>query len=324
MTTNTSSKIAPAAETPEQDHRVVPTAKENWQRLMSVGSISVDGQQDAEKIIVERMSGFLQLAKMLSVVAIPVVALIVVCSLQLSAAIQGYNAADVATGAFQEFLHLDRLITGLQLERGTSAAWVSSRGTNVDVKIKLTSYWAQNDEALRSLTRWSPGGLRVADRTFQSARELSYYITGLRSVVIGIHTGFTEAITDYTAIISTLIASSMSVIVMSNMSTIWSPIVSNSALLLASDVIGIQRALLQSLGKSVGEKCLLQRDRTRISIAPFYPWTEVSLRAVENTSFQRAFLLSLGMSKGQKCLLTARQDTRFVCLWACQLDRSVY
>jgi len=53
------------------------------------------------------MSGFLQLAKMLSVVAIPVIALVVVCSLQLSSAIQGYNSADVTTGAFNEFLRLE-------------------------------------------------------------------------------------------------------------------------------------------------------------------------------------------------------------------------
>ena len=210
---------------------------------MSVGSVSVDGQQPAYDIIVDRMSGFLQLAKMLSVVAIPVIALIVVCSLQLSSAVRGYNAADVATGAFQEFLRLDSLITGLQLERGVSTAWVSSRGTNIDARIALTSLWADNDDALQSLTRWPAGGLRVADRTFQTARELSFYINSLRVKVVASDVGFTETITDYTAIISALIGWSMSVIVMSNMSTIWATIVSNSALLLASDVIGIQRAL---------------------------------------------------------------------------------
>jgi len=69
------------------------------------------------------------------------------------------------------------------------------------------------------------------------------YINRLRGVVIGSDVGFEKAINDYTAIIGALIGWSMTVIVMSNMSTIWSTIVSNSALLLASDVIGIQRAL---------------------------------------------------------------------------------
>jgi len=69
------------------------------------------------------------------------------------------------------------------------------------------------------------------------------YINRLRGVVIGSVVGFEKAINDYTAIIGALIGWSMTVIVMSNMSTIWSTIVSNSALLLASDVIGIQRAL---------------------------------------------------------------------------------
>ena len=75
---------------------------------------------------------------------------------------------------------------------------------------------------------------------------MSVYLNSLRAIVIGTEIGFTEEITDYTAIIGALIGWSMSVIVTSNMSTIWSTIVSNSALLLASDVIGIQRALVLS------------------------------------------------------------------------------
>lgn len=70
-----SSKVSPCSPTPDG---VEPSSKTRWQRLMSVGSISVDGrQQAADSIVMDRTGGFRRLAKMLCVVAIPVVALIV-------------------------------------------------------------------------------------------------------------------------------------------------------------------------------------------------------------------------------------------------------
>lgn len=133
-----SSKIAPAELAKHENHNVAASSDKqhagkqtNWRRLMSSSSSSVESQQHEERMAANTSkSRVLQLAKMLSVVAIPVIALIIVCSFQLSSAIQGYNAADAAIAAFQEFLRLDKLVTGVQLERGMSAAWVSSRGTN--------------------------------------------------------------------------------------------------------------------------------------------------------------------------------------------------
>jgi len=246
-----SRKVAASKQIPKQ-HTVVMTScsgpeadvQANWQRVMSICSSGVEGQQAVERIIVDnRSSGLLQLAKMLAVVAIPVIALLAVCSLQLSSAIDGFNVAYAATGAFQEFLRLDKLVTGVQLERGMSAAWVSSRGRNVDVRRALMSLWAHNDDALQSLTRWPTSGLHVADKTFHFARQLSHHINGLRGVVVSAEIAFTDEIKEYTAITNALMSWSLTVIVTSSMSTIWSMIVSNAALLLASDVIGIQRAL---------------------------------------------------------------------------------
>lgn len=94
-----------------------------------------------------------------------------------------------------------------------------------------------------TLTRWPPNGLQVGDKTFHTAKELSFHIGKLRSSVTSHEITFTEEIKEYTAITNALMRWSLSVIVLSNMATTWSIIVSNSALLLASDVIGIQRAL---------------------------------------------------------------------------------
>jgi len=158
--------------------------------------------------------------------------------------VHGYNAADAAATAFREYLSLDKLVTGIQLERGLSAAWLSSRGTNVEAKNRLTSLWAQNDDALQSLTRWPTGdGLHVADKALQSAKELSVHVNTLRAAVISNDMTFKQEIKEYTAVTSALMSWSLSVVVLSSTSTIWPMIVSNAALLLASDVIGIQRAL---------------------------------------------------------------------------------
>jgi len=103
----------------------------------------------------------------------------------------------------------------------------------------VTSIWVQNDEALQSLTRWPPSGLHVVTKTFQTAQQLSFHINRLRGTVIGNGLTFSDEITEYTDITNALMRWSLSVIVLSNTASI----VSNSALLLASDVIGIQRAL---------------------------------------------------------------------------------
>jgi len=137
-------------------------------------------------------------------------------------------------------------MTGVQLERGLSAAWVSSRGTNIDARMRLTSLWVHNDDALQALTRWPRRGLRVADNAFQTGRQLSYHVNSLRGAVISSEMTFTQAINEYTAITNALMNWSLSVIMLSSMSTIWSMIASNAALLLASDLIGIQRALRMS------------------------------------------------------------------------------
>jgi len=187
------------------------------------------------------MSRTVQLVKMFAVVAIPVIAVIVVCSLQLSSAIRGYNAADAATAAFEEYLSLDKLVTGVQLERGFSAAWVSSRGTNVDAMITLASLWAHNDDALQSLTRWPDDGLHVAGKILRTAEELSFHLNKLREAIISSEMTFTQEINEYTAVTNALTSWSLSVVVPSSLSAIWSLILSNAALLLASDVIGIQR-----------------------------------------------------------------------------------
>jgi len=250
-----SSKVAPAQQGQKLDPSFLTSSgglqeveRASWRRLMCALSY---GPNAEERIIVDNStSGLLQLAKMFAVVAIPVITVIIICSLQLSSAIQGYNAADAATGAFQEYLNLDKLVTGVQLERGLSAAWVSSRGTNIDAKITLTPVWVHNDDSLQSLTRWPPSGLHVADKIFRTAKDLSFHINSLRDAVISSEMTFTQEIKEYTAITNALMSWSLSVIMLSSMSTIWSMIVSNAALLLASDVIGIQRALQLSLKSS--------------------------------------------------------------------------
>jgi len=81
---------------------------------MSSSSHSLEAQDQQQHIIADdSTSRILQLAKMFAVVAIPVVALVIICSLQLSSAVHGYNAADAATAAFQEYLTLDKLVTGV-------------------------------------------------------------------------------------------------------------------------------------------------------------------------------------------------------------------
>lgn len=97
---------------------------------------------------------------MLSVVALPIFALIVICCLQLTAAIQAHQAAEQAISAFGEFLRIDNLVIGVQQERGMSAAWLSSRGSNADAERQLQGLWAQNNEPVTA-SRPAPAGRHV-------------------------------------------------------------------------------------------------------------------------------------------------------------------
>jgi len=58
--------------------------------------------------------------------------------------------------------------------------------------------------------------------TYQTPRQLNFHINSLRGIVISGEVTFTDEITEYTAITNALMTWSLTVIVQSDMTTIWS------------------------------------------------------------------------------------------------------
>lgn len=102
----------------------------------------------------------LRLLKLVGVVSVPVLSLVVVCAVQFVRAVADDRSVQRGVVTINEFSLLDRLIGGLQLERGVSAAYLTSAGTNVKALERLRSVvWPQNDDVVRALTDWPTGGL---------------------------------------------------------------------------------------------------------------------------------------------------------------------
>jgi hypothetical protein len=61
-----------------------------------------------------------------------------------------------------DFFRWDDAVNAIQLERGTSAAWLTSGGTNQRALGRLPSLWQDTDSLLSALNLWPSEGLAVS------------------------------------------------------------------------------------------------------------------------------------------------------------------
>jgi len=190
-------------------------------------------------------------AKLMLVVAVPVVALIAISIFQLGSAIADLHGISSATDNAQEFLQLDALVNGLMLERGTSAALITSGGTNAVARDRLTTLWATNDNAIRALTSWPSGGLTltmtyssyIGQSPITSALDLLGRLGISRRGVVNGSMTFDAEIAFYSVIVQALIDWSLTIIIQIDVGHLWPMIVSTALLLQAANSYGLQRAI---------------------------------------------------------------------------------
>jgi hypothetical protein len=92
-----------------------------------------------------------RMAKMFLVVAVPVVALIGMCGLNLMQARQLQTQSIEAQDSIDKILRVDDLVTDLQVERGTTATYLSSKGANQDAYTRVQNVRRKTDSSLNNL-----------------------------------------------------------------------------------------------------------------------------------------------------------------------------
>ena len=209
----------------------------------SVTSSMRGGHQDVQKLLDSRHSHVGQMGKMLLIVALPVLALVSLSVVNLTRASQVRSGVSVAHRAITAFFQIDDVVTRLQVERGTTASYLSSGGANLDSYDRVIGYRRLTDDAISHLALWPENGFRVINHVFNRKDDFQGYLDRHRSIVKYNNLTFEENIAFYTDIDLSLLEWSNDMVELPDRGNMWPLLVAAAAMMRASDFIGIQRAL---------------------------------------------------------------------------------
>ncbi|XP_072051474.1 uncharacterized protein [Amphiura filiformis] len=229
--------------------------------LSLASSLGADTQEKRKmKILIEgvlQTRSSRQFLKMLSYQAIPLLALIVMCGVLLQQMAQMYRSAKLLESVAISNDRFGNLVVSLQVERGLSAAYLSSEKSQQNVFAELQNARRKTDDAFGAINFW-PLNLNVSSiGSFTSKAALHEEVWSHRLKVDRRAPGttFDTNIKFYTSINVELIEVN---IVESRKLTsrVWYQLVAKSSLLLATDFYGIERAL----GSVFYVQCRLKDD----------------------------------------------------------------
>ena len=208
-------------------------------------TMSLQSAGDISSLVTRRdMQRGVHLGRMLVVIAIPIIALVSVTALSLNNAINLKAITEAADDALEELFHIDDIVTNLQVERGTTASFLSSGSADTGAYTRLLDLRNLTDSAVALLGIWPKNGLQINNGTFQGKAE---FVDLLHNYRAGIHSSsnvsFEQNIHFYTAIIQAFLNWGANTVMLPETGELWSMLVATSALLRGSDASGIQRAL---------------------------------------------------------------------------------
>lgn len=215
-------------------------------RLYSATSstaISKEENQALAKLVESQKHGrLLQTVKMIMVVTLPVMALIVVSAINLSSSIPLRDQAITARIGVNKILKIDQLVTDLQIERGTSATYLSSSGNNQEAYDRLISLRYHTDQSLQA-AEYPEEGITISENKLGSKAEFQHYLSIQRELISNSSMNFEQSLDFYTQVTKALMRHSESTLMLPGQGNIWQTTISAAALLRASDAIGILRAI---------------------------------------------------------------------------------
>ena len=235
-------------------------------------------QQGLSSIRLVNDKKWLSMSKMMLVVITPIITLMVLTAVHLSNAVITKRTASSTLRHANMELGVFRLVTALQVERGMSVMYLSSKRTNSLAYGRLLQKYADTNLAIRRLEYWPFVKKEVTinakletNATFVS--RLDVY----RRRLVANNASFQETVTFYTKYTQTFLNWIVAGIEMPDEGNIWRKAVTNIALLRASDVVGLVRAI----GATFYSPCELSQDHSL--------WL-VRLDAEANTLLEQAFI----------------------------------
>ncbi len=200
-----------------------------------------DIRRSVEKLFSEKAeSRRSQLIRIAAVISVPIIALVILSAFSMTDVVgKSWHSAE-ATSAIDEFFRVDDLVTSLQVERGTSAAFLSSGGSNVAARERLGRIRQDSDIHVERLSYISVevNGTKINDVT-----EYSSFMANLRQGVNDMTLTFEESTRMYTKLNDAFLDLAITNVVLPEDKDLWRLFVAVSSLLRASDAIGIHRAL---------------------------------------------------------------------------------
>ncbi|KAK2145579.1 hypothetical protein LSH36_671g01057 [Paralvinella palmiformis] len=185
-------------------------------------------------------SNALQMVKLLIVMTIPLLALITLSTINLTQIFNDFSKIQRSAVSVTQFFRIDALVTALQVERGTSASFLNVNGTSEKLYNRLHKLYNVTNEKLGQFDDW-PQGFYHDDKLVATRAEFIEILIGLRTRVKNLQLGFAKEIKLYTDLNKEFMNLAASPGQISD--SLWSLVVSASAMLRSSDAIGIQRAL---------------------------------------------------------------------------------
>ena len=221
---------------------VINYEKEKRESLSTISYVSSVGTDAIEKkrmkkvlddVFKSRRSG--QLLKMLSYQIVPLVALVVMCSILLNQSIQAYTTSKHLQTVILSNDFIGKLVVSLQIERGLSASVLSSNQTQATLFEELQRARRDTDIAFYDIVSWpdSIHEVSLEDDILEHRRKVDRRNKD---------TSFETNINFYTDIIDDLIRSILGQLRSINADR-WFQLVALETLLLATNLFGIERAL---------------------------------------------------------------------------------
>ena len=180
-----------------------------------------------------------QVLKLLSVIVVPLLALVLISAMNLSSAVHDYERTEHSIFEINNFLQIDSLVTSLQIERGTSATYLTSNST--DAIARLRKIWNRTEQLSAKVREW-PAGFRFNNTDVISNERFQSVLTDLRLNVKERLLNFTTSTHMYTDINAQLMTKATTNVNTPGKGDIWKMMVSASSSMRAADDMGIQRA----------------------------------------------------------------------------------
>lgn len=223
------------------DSRSSEDSRVDLQRLFSVASTGgIEEHTDIQKMAHKTNLTVLQ-AKLILVVALPIIGLIGIASKAIDTARNQSLIAQKGSDSLNFVIELDRLVRGLQLERGASCSFLVSGGIN-DALVRLTFYRNSVDRSLVDLTPW-PSQLFINDRFFSNRYLFQQHLFISRAKVNNQSIEFSDIIQNFSDLIYGIMSVSQSSLVIPDQGVVWAMAIAFHSILRSLDFVGIQRSI---------------------------------------------------------------------------------